>query len=208
MFEDIFSRRNIILKKLVQYFNDEFQDIIIESIIRIKDLELILKSILLFSNKNYFGLYSLDHKRKLINLLQEGKKEDFIRFFTRYQSNFIKVNDLEEYLNLEIFTITLFYEKCYYNIYYEINENNYLKCKKKIYQLKGKDIRSKYFYHRNSVMVKKGKSEIMLNLQQVIYDIIKNKGIEPSVKKYIYKFYSTELNIVSDYLKYQKEIYF
>tara|TARA_R110002126_G_scaffold6306_5_gene33088 strand:+ start:5386 stop:6012 length:627 start_codon:yes stop_codon:yes gene_type:complete len=208
MFEDIFSRRNIILKKLVQYFNDEFQDIIIESIIRIKDLELILKSILLFSNKNYFGLYSLDHKRKLINLLQEGKREDFIRFFTRYQSNFIKVNDLEEYLNLEILTITLFYEKCYYNIYYEINENNYLKCKKKIYQLKGKDIRSKYFYHRNSVMVKKGKSEIMLNLQQVIYDIIKNKGIEPSVKKYIYKFYSTEFNIVSDYLKYQKEIYF
>ena len=57
-------------------------------------------------------------------------------------------------------------------------------------------------------MVKKGKSEIMLNLQQVIYDIIKNKGIEPSVKKYIYKFYSTEFNIVSDYLKYQKEIYF
>jgi hypothetical protein len=208
MFEDIFSRRNIILKKLVQYFNDEFQDIIIESIIRIKDLELILKSILLFSNKNYFGLYSLDHKRKLINLLQEGKREDFIRFFTRYQSNFIKVNDLEEYLNLEVTTITLFYEKCYYNIYYEINENNYLKCKKKIYQLKGKDIRSKYFYHRNSVMVKKGKSEIMLNLQQVIYDIIKNKGIEPSVKKYIYKFYSTEFNIVSDYLKYQKEIYF
>lgn len=208
MFEDIFSRRNIILKKLVQYFNDEFQDIIIESIIRIKDLELILKSILLFSNKNYFGLYSLDHKRKLINLLHEGKREDFIRFFTRYQSNFIKVNDLEEYLNLEILTITLFYEKCYYNIYYEINENNYLKCKKKIYQLKGKDIRSKYFYHRNSVMVKKGKSEIMLNLQQVIYDIIKNKGIEPSVKKYIYKFYSTEFNIVSDYLKYQKEIYF
>lgn len=208
MFEDIFSRRNIILKKLVEYFNDEFQDIIMESIIRIRDLELILKSILLFSNKNYFGLYSLDHKRKLITLLQEGKREDFVRFFTRYQSNFIKVNDLEEYLNLEVLTITLFYEKCYYNIYYEINENNYLKCKKKIYQLQGKDIRSKYFYHRNSVMVKKGKSEIVLNLQQVIYDIIKNRGIEHSVKKYIYKFYSTEFNIISDYLKYQKEIYF
>lgn len=208
MFEDIFSRRNIILKKLVEYFNDEFQDIIMESIIRIRDLELILKSIVLFSNKNYFGLYSLDHKRKLITLLQEGKREDFVRFFTRYQSNFIKVNDLEEYLNLEVLTITLFYEKCYYNIYYEINENNYLKCKKKIYQLQGKDIRSKYFYHRNSVMVKKGKSEIVLNLQQVIYDIIKNRGIEHSVKKYIYKFYSTEFNIISDYLKYQKEIYF
>lgn len=208
MFVDIFSRRNIILKKLIEYFNDDFHDIIIKSVIRVNDLELILKSIILFSNKNYFGLYSLDHKRKLINLLQEGKKEDFIRFFTRYQSNFIKVNDLEEYLDLEIMSLTLFYEKCYYNIYYEVNENNFLKCKKKIYQLKGKDIRSKYFYHRNSVMVKKGKSEIKLNLQQVIYDIIKNKGIEPSVKKYIYKFYSTEFNIVSDYLKYQKEIYF
>lgn len=208
MFEDIFSRRNIILKKLIEYFNDEFQDIIMESIIRVRDLELILKSIVLFSNKNYFGLYSLDHKRKLITLLQEGKREDFVRFFTRYQSNFIKVNDLEEYLNLEVLTITLFYEKCYYNIYYEINENNYLKCKKKIYQLQGKDIRSKYFYHRNSVMVKKGKSEIVLNLQQVIYDIIKNRGIEHSVKKYIYKFYSTEFNIISEYLKYQKEIYF
>jgi hypothetical protein len=208
MFEDVISRRNTILKKLIQYFNEEYQEIVLESIIKVKNLELILKSIILFSNKNYFGLYSLDHKRKLITLLQKGKREDFLNYFTRYQSNFIKVNELEEYLNLEVLTISLFYEKCYYNIYYQVTENNYLKCKKKIYQLYNKDIRSKYFYHRNSVMIKKGKSEVTLNLQKVIYDIIKNKGIEPSVKKYIYKFYSKEFNIVSEYLKYQKEIYF
>ena len=208
MFEDVFSRRNINLKKIINYFNTEHQDIILESVIKINDLELIMKSILLFSNQNYFGLYSLDHKRKLINLIRERKKEEFIKNFTRYQSNFIKVNNLEEYFELELMSICLFYEKSYYDIYFEINENNYLKCKKKIYQLYDKDIRSKYFYHRNSVLVKKGKSEHCLNLQQVICDIVKNKKIDHNVKKYIQKFYSSECQIVSNYLKYHKDVYF
>jgi len=208
MFEDVFSRRNINLKKIIAYFNPEYQDIILESVIKINDLELIMKSILLFSNQNYFGLYSLDHKKKMINFIREGKREEFINHFTRYQSNFIKINNLEEYFDLELTTICFFYEKSYYDIYFEINENNYLKCKKKIYQLYDKDIRSKYFYHRNSVLVKKGKSEHCLNLQQVICDIVKNKKIDHNVKKYIQKFYSSECQIVSNYLKYHKDVYF
>ena len=139
MFEDVFSRRNLILKKIIRYFYDDFNDIILES---------------------------------------------------------------------EVFSLSLFYEKCYYNIYYQINENNYLKCKKKIYQLYEKDTKSRYYYHRNLVMVKKGKSEVVLNLQEVIYNILKNRGVESSVKKYIFKFHRTEYQIISDYLKYQKRIYF
>ena len=124
MFEDVFSRRNLILKKIIRYFYDDFNDIILESVIKIKDLELVFRSILLFSKKNYLGLYSLDHRKKLMSLLEEDKKEEFVRGFTRYQSNFLKVNDLEDYLKLEVFSLSLFYEKCYYNIYYQINENN------------------------------------------------------------------------------------
>ena len=208
MFEDVFSRRNIIIKKLIFFFHDEFQDIILESVLKIKDLELIFKSILLFSKKIYLGLYSLDHRRKLINLLQSEKKEDFLKFFVRYQSNFLKVHSLEDYLKLEIYALSMFYEKCYYNIYFEINENNFLKCKKKIYQIYEKDIKSKCFYHRNSVLVKKGKEEIFLNLQEVIYNMIKNKGVETGVKKYVLKFHRKEYEIISEYLKYQKELYF
>lgn len=208
MFEDVFSRRNLILKKIIYYFYDDFQDIILESIIKINDLELVFKSIILFSKKNYLGLYSLDHRKKLMSLLEESKKEEFVRGFTRYQSNFLKVNELEDYLKLEIFTLSLFYEKCYYDIYYQIDENNYLKCKKKIYHLYEKDIKSRYYYHRNLVMVKKGKSEVILNLQEVIYNILKNREVEPSVKKYVFKFHRTEYRIISDYLKYQKKLYF
>ena len=51
MFEDIFSRRNIILQKLINYFFEDNKEIILESMIKVKDLSLIFRSIVLFSKK-------------------------------------------------------------------------------------------------------------------------------------------------------------
>jgi hypothetical protein len=208
MFEDIFSRRNIILQKLINYFFDDDKEIILESMIKIKDLSLIFRSIVLFSKKIYVGLYSLEHRKKLNGFLLEGKKEEFIKNFTRYNSNFIRNNKLEQYVDLEVLTVMYFYEKQFYNSFFEFNETNYNLCKKKIYLLHEKDIRNRYFTYKNIIMVKKGKEETQLNLQETIYQIIKNKKVDYNVKKYIQKFYSQEYNIVYDYLKYHKEIYF
>jgi hypothetical protein len=207
MFEDIFSRRNIILQKLIHYFFEDYQEIILESIIKVKDLSLIFRSIILFSKKNYLGLYSLEHRKKLITLLLEDKKEDFINNFTRYNGSFIKSNKLEEYLDLEILTVSYFYEKKFYNTFFDFTEDNYNLCKKKIYLLHNKNIKNRYYCYKNLILVKKGKEETLLNLQETIYQIIKNKKLDTGIKKYIHKFYSQEFDIVFHYLKYHKEIY-
>ena len=57
-------------------------------------------------------------------------------------------------------------------------------------------------------MVKKGREETPLNLQETIYQIVKNKKVDYNIKNYIQKFYSQEYNIMYEYLKYHKEIYF
>ena len=208
MFEDIFSRRNIILQKLINYFFEDNKEIILESMIKVKDLSLIFRSIVLFSKKTYIGLYSLEHRKKLIGFLLEGKKEEFIKNFTKYSSNFIRNNKIDQYLDLEILSVMYFYEKQYYNSFFQFNETKYNICKKKIYLLHEKDIRNRYFTYRNVIMVKKGREETPLNLQETIYQIVKNKKVDYNIKNYIQKFYSQEYNIMYEYLKYHKEIYF
>ena len=123
-------------------------------------MELVFRSIHTISVKKIISVYILLRSSKKINVFvrRNSKKEEFVRGFTRYQSNFLKVNELEDYLKLEVFSNCLFFMKnVTINIYYQIDENNYLKCKKKIYHLYEKDIKSRYYYHRNLVMVKNRK---------------------------------------------------
>jgi hypothetical protein len=207
MFEDIFSRRNLILKKMIDFFIEiENREIVLETIIKIKDIELIFKSLILFSKSSYIGIYSLEHRKKLLDSISQKKKEDFCKYFFRYNINFLRKFDLEKYLRLEILTLNYMYEKKYLNTFFEFNKDSYLESKEKIYNCFGENIKSKYFDYNNYINVKKGKDTLKLNIQDVIYQICKRKQIDRSMKSHVSKYYHKEYTIISEYLKYNRDM--
>ena len=204
MFEDIFSRRNTILKKMIEYFINDYKDLVLESVVREKDIDLIFKGIILFSKISYLGIYSLEHKKKLLTYIKENKKEDFLKNFLRYNSSFLKKYNLEKFLRLEILTLSYLYEKSYFNAFFILNEESYIKAKTKIYLINQEDLKTKYFNHRNTIIIKKGKKNTELDIQEILFKLYSGKKIEFSIKNYILKYYLKEYTIVSEFLKYHK----
>ena len=209
MFEDIFSRRNLILKKIVDfYIEPENRDIVLETIIKTKDIESIFRSTVLFSKISYVGIYSLEHRKKLLDLILENRKEDFSKNFLKFNINFLRKYDLEKYLKLETFTLNYMYEKKYLNVFFQFTKENYLECKRKIYLSYEENVKNRYFDYNNSITVKKGKGTLELNIQNIIYQMYKKKPVDTGMRNYISKYYKKEYSIISEYLKYNKEMIF
>ena len=200
---DSLVNKNTIIKKnfleLIVLNNPRYSDnfkFIFNNLINIKSVDSFISGIILMSNKNYFGIYSIDYNDILTKHCQEKNKDFLKSFLSTHTSKIFKNKELDKYYNIEKYVYFYLYQKKFYDINYNITLEKITDMKKKIYQINNLDINSKYFLEEIIINFKKGNNLNQIKLFDSLVLIIKNQDFNTKLKDHILESYYPEYMIL------------
>lgn len=216
MNENLFSRKNIVKNELIDMVletNDEEilknKDFIKSCIYTVKDLKTFFLGLIFLNKNSYFGRYAFSYNKNIIKSIQKKNKDTFLILFKNpcldeiYKNKFLDeeyIKNYNKFLNYEILAYNYFFEKRYYNSFIEINLKEFQNYKKTIYEFYKEKTTNNFFSNKDTILVKKGKKEIIYDINEVIIKIFKNIKIEENLDKYIKNNYRKEYDIIFYYL--------
>ena len=216
MLQSLINKDNIVKKEILEVVlgtNNPILtkkiDFILKNCLRIKDLEVFMSSIILLNKNNYFGTYSLNFNKEILDSVISKDKEKFNKVFSNperselFNNDYLSSSQIQEikyYFEFEKMTYFYFYHKKYYDCFYKIDLEKIQCLKKEIYSNRNIAIKEKYFSNKNTISIKKGKEIITSNIIEVIFKIFENISINEKLDNYIKNNYKTEYLIIKNYI--------
>ena len=185
MLQSLINKDNIIKRELLEVILKTNNDILYSRIdfilkysLKVKDLETFISSAILLNKNNYFGTYSLNFNREILESVTKKDKDMFLKIFSNPMRNEIfnneylnkgKTSEIKYYYDIEKIVYFYLYQKKYYDCFYEITLDKIQELKTEIYKVKNIDLGVKYFSNKNTISVRKGKETITSDIVEVIY---------------------------------------
>ena len=196
------SKRNLVLMEILRFVfstNDKISDDHFEkffkSLVKIKSLDHIFSVMSRLNKNSYFGIYALEFNY-LIDLSLNSEKYDLDEILTK--SN--KFDEIENF-KYEVMSYRYLYDKKYYDDHYVINLETFQKCKEEVYNCFEIQNRGKYFSNKNTILVRKGKETIHMDIVETIFKIFKGVSLNPKLDSYVKENYKEEYTIISHFVK-------
>tara|TARA_R110001592_G_scaffold164575_1_gene398733 strand:+ start:169 stop:837 length:669 start_codon:yes stop_codon:yes gene_type:complete len=218
MLESLINKDNSVRKELLDMILETNNSILTEkynfllnNLIKIKSVDIFISGIILLNKNNYFGTYSLDFNRDIIQSCIERNDDSFLKIFTNPQNSIIFkkndsidkliLNEIKRFYEIEKLVYFYLYQKKYYNCFYEVNLQKIQELKKEIYKIKNIDIGVKYFSNKNTISIKKGNEIITSDIVEVIFKIFEDVKINYKLDNFVRSNYKTEYYFIKDYLE-------
>ena len=152
MLQSLINKDNIIKRELLEVILKTNNDILYSRIdfilkysLKVKDLETFISSAILLNKNNYFGTYSLNFNREILESVTKKDKDMFLKIFSNPMRNEIfnneylnkgKTSEIKYYYDIEKIVYFYLYQKKYYDCFYEITLDKIQELKTEIYKVK------------------------------------------------------------------------
>jgi len=163
-------------------------------LVRIKKIDYILQGLILLDKDNVFGRYCSSFSKGIRPLIKSKDSKGFRKFFVNthpweiFQNDMMSQKnkkDFTKHLSIEIAALNYFYEKKKLDSFYQVNWENYRKCKKELYQLHKLDTQSKFFFYNDYLVIIKGRQKNNLSISKLIEKIILGDIVDERILQHI-----------------------